>query len=65
MKLTVEEIPNLQVKYKKKKAEKGIIVTSLYNKNITRFISSYNIPWLKIKQKKITMCICNNNILLD
>ena len=60
MKLTVEEILSLQEKYKKEKTEKGIIVTSLYNKNITRFIPSYNIPQLKIKQKKITMSICNN-----
>jgi len=34
----------LQVKYEKEEAEKGIIVTSLYNKNITSLISSYNIP---------------------
>lgn len=44
MKLTVEENLNWQVKYKKEEAKKGIIVTILYNKNITRFISSYNIP---------------------
>ena len=65
MKLTVEEILSLQEKYKKEKTEKGIIVTSLYNKNITRFISSYNIPLLKIKQKKKTMRICNKSNLLD
>lgn len=31
-------------KIKKKKENKGIIVTIHDNKNITRFISSYNIP---------------------
>jgi len=44
MKFTVEEILNSPEKYKKEKTKKGIIVTNLYNKNVTRFISSYNIP---------------------
>jgi len=29
---------------KKKKQKDGIIVTNLYNKNITGFVTSYNIP---------------------
>ncbi len=44
-------------KIKKKKQKNGIMVTSLYNKNISGLISSYNIPLLKIKQKRITMSI--------
>jgi hypothetical protein len=45
---------------KKKKQNNGIIVTTLDSKNISRFISSYNIPLLKIMQKRITMSICSN-----
>lgn len=45
---------------KKKKQNIGIIVTIHDNKNISRFISSYNIPLLEIKQKTTPMSICNN-----
>lgn len=31
-------------KIKKKKQKNGIIVTTLCNRNVTRFVSSYNIP---------------------
>ena len=36
------------------------MVTIRDNKNVTRLVSSYNIPLLKIKQKMIAMSICNN-----
>lgn len=39
----------------------GITDTNRYNRNIAGFISSYNIPLLKIMQKKKPMRICSKS----
>ena len=60
-KFNVEGKPKFaKEKIKKNQQKNGIMVTIRDNKNVTRLVSSYNIPLLKIKQKMIAMSICNN-----